>query len=159
MMKKSTSIHLKQLNVLAGEWKMLASKGKQPLGKWRTTFEWLEGAAFLIQHIKDESLPPGAPPEWMEHSPNPAATVIGLDDSSRNFTQLYTDARGVYRVYQMSLNDGVWKLWRDAPGFSQRFEGTFSDDGNTITGYWENSTDGRNWEHDFDLTYSRVRKE
>ena len=56
----------------------------------------------------------------------------------------------------MSLRDGVWKLWRDAPGFSQRFEGRFSDDGKTISGRWEKSADGVQWEHDFDLTYTRV---
>jgi hypothetical protein len=56
----------------------------------------------------------------------------------------------------MSLRDGVWKLWRDAPGFSQRFTGTFNADGNTITGSIESSRDGAHWEHDFDLTYSRA---
>jgi len=53
--------------------------------------------------------------------------------------------------------DGVWKLWRDAPGFSQRFTGTFSDDGRTIKGRWEKSGDGAQWDHDFDLTYTKVR--
>lgn len=52
------------------------------------------------------------------------------------------DACGVFRVDQMSLNDGIWKLWRDAPGFSQRFIGTFSDDDDTINGYWEISDGG-----------------
>jgi hypothetical protein len=50
----------------------------------------------------------------------------------------------------------VWKLWRDSPGLSQRFIGTFSDDGNSISGHWEKSADGSNWEHDFDLTYTNV---
>ena len=57
----------------------------------------------------------------------------------------------------MSLEDGAWKMWREAPGFSQRFMGTFSDDGNTITTRWEKSSDGVNWEHDLDLTYTMVR--
>lgn len=144
-----------RLNALAGTWEILASKGKQPLGKWRTTFEWLEKGAFLIQHIKDGSLPPGASPEWMENSPNPVTTVIGLDDSSGNFTLLYADARDVYRVYQMTLQDGIWELWRNAPGFSQRFRGTFNEDGDTIKGHWESSKDGETWEHDFDLAYTR----
>lgn len=159
MTKKSASIHLKQLNVFAGEWEILASKGEQPLGKARTTFEWMQGEAFLIQHTEDESLPPGAPPGWMENSPNPVTTIIGLDDTNDRFFQLYADARDVYRVYQMTLQDGIWKLWRNAPGFNQRFRGTFSEEGDTIKGHWESSEDGRNWEHDFDLTYFRVRKE
>ncbi len=69
---------------------------------------------------------------------------------------LYSDARGVSRVLQMSLSNGVWKMWRNAPGFLQRFTGSFSNNGNTITGYWEKSGDGSNWERDFDLTYTKI---
>jgi hypothetical protein len=38
-------------------------------------------------------------------------------------------------VYAASLDHAEWRYWRDAPApdFSQRFTGTFSDDGNTIT--------------------------
>jgi hypothetical protein len=56
----------------------------------------------------------------------------------------------------MSLSDRTWKIWRDFPGFSQRFIGTFNEDGTLITARWEKSTDGSTWEHDFDLTYTRV---
>ena len=66
------------------------------------------------------------------------------------------DSRGEERVNSMSLRDGVWKLWDDASGFSNRFTGTFSADGNTITGSIESSRDGVHWEHDFDLTYTKV---
>jgi len=65
---------------------------------------------------------------------------------------LYGDARGVFRVYQTSLVDGVWKVWREAPGFLQRFTGTFSDDNTPITARWEKSDDDSKWEYDFDLT-------
>jgi hypothetical protein len=57
----------------------------------------------------------------------------------------------------MALNNGVCKLWRDDPGFSQRFTGRFSSDGGTISGRWEKSTDGAQWEEDFDLTYTKVK--
>jgi hypothetical protein len=62
----------------------------------------------------------------------------------------------------MRFSDGVWTLLRDSPdfsplSFSQRFTGTFGDDGDTIRGPWETSNDGSTWEHDFDLTYTRVR--
>jgi hypothetical protein len=63
--------------------------------------------------------------------------------------------RDVARIYQMSLEGGVWKMWRAAPGFSQRITGTFSDDGNTITCHGELSRDGSNWEQDLDVTYTR----
>ena len=69
---------------------------------------------------------------------------------------LYADARGVFRVYQMSFADGVWKIWRYAPGFYQRFTGNLSADGNTITAQWEGSSDGSTWRPDFDVTYRKV---
>jgi hypothetical protein len=73
----------------------------------------------------------------------------------------YFDARGVARVYEMTFVDSVWQLWRTwadfSPlAFSQRFTGTFSDDGTTIAGCWETSNDGSNWAHDFALLYVKV---
>jgi hypothetical protein len=55
-------------------------------------------------------------------------------------------------VYQMSFSEGVWELWREAPGFWQRFSGPLSDDGSSIK-----SPDGSSWDHDLDLVYTRVK--
>lgn len=146
---------LDQLDALVGKWEMGISVGGQTLSGGRAMFDWIEEGAFLVYRAEagDTS---GMPSEMVANSPLPTVSVIGLDDSSEQFTMLYADARSVFRVYQMSLSDGVWKLWRDAPGFSQRFTGTVSDDGDTITGYWEKSEDDTKWEHDFNLTYTRV---
>src|SRR5699024_6359876 len=114
-----------------------------------------EDGAFLKQYTEGDPPPPGTPKEFIENSPMPVTMIIGLDDSAEQFSVLYADARDVFRVYQMTLSDGVWKLWRDAPGFAQRFIGTFDDGGNTINAYWEKCLDGVNWEHDFDLTYTK----
>jgi hypothetical protein len=48
----------------------------------------------------------------------------------------------------MSFSDGIWKMERNSPGFSQRYEGKMSRDGNTIASSWEKSLDGQRWEHD-----------
>jgi len=56
----------------------------------------------------------------------------------------------------MSLDGGVWRLWRDAPGFWQRYTGQISDDGNTITGAWNSRRDGREWKRDFGLSYVKA---
>ena len=56
----------------------------------------------------------------------------------------------------MSLEDGHWEIWREAPRFHQRFTGDFQDDGRTIKGRWEASEDGSTWEYDFDVTYSKI---
>jgi hypothetical protein len=83
--------------------------------------------------------------------------VIGCDGMSDTYFQLYTDDRDVQRIYEMSLRDGVWKLWREGKPVSQRFEGRFSEDGNTITGRFEIAEDGQTWKADFDVTYTRVK--
>ena len=144
---------LKRLEVLLGEWTTeIVHPTLQPnpiCGRRR--FEWLTkgnngSGGFLVQY--DE----------VEHPDFPdSVTLIGVDaDAPADlFTYHYFDSRGVERVYQMSLRDGVWKFWRDAPGFSQRFTGTFSPDGSTITASIEMSRDGMHWEHDFDLTFTK----
>ena len=81
--------------------------------------------------------------------------IVGRDESVDTYDVLYCDSRGVSRIYHMSLEGKTWKMWRDAPGFSQRFTGVISDDGNTIAAYFEKSEDGSNWERDFDITYHR----
>jgi hypothetical protein len=138
---------LKGLDVLVGEWDVDMSFPADPSGTVRghATFEWLEEGAYLIMRMGDRA---GTSP-W-------SLSTIGRDDASGTYTMLYFDWRGVSRIYHMSLEGREWKQWRDAPGFSQRFAGTLSEDGNTITARWEKSFDGATWEHDFDLTYTRV---
>jgi hypothetical protein len=78
------------------------------------------------------------------------------DAANGTYFQLYSDERGVCRVYEMSIGDGEWRLWREGEPFSQRFTATFSDDGNTIAGRWEIAEDSTNYTTDFDLIYHRV---
>lgn len=137
---------LSGLDVLAGDWDThVQFPGSPPIGgSGRTTFEWLEGRYFLIQRVR------AAQPD----GPGVIA-IIGAGPDGR-LAQNYFDNRGVHRVYEMSLDDGVWRLWRESPGFWQRYSGTVSADGATISGAWEKSPDGAHWEHDFDLTYTKV---
>jgi hypothetical protein len=83
-------------------------------------------------------------------------SIIGSDDATNKYFMLYFDERGVSRKQEVTFSDNVWKWWRDAPGFSQRYEGVISEGGNTITGKGELSKDGLTWEKDLDLTYHRV---
>ena len=138
---------LERLDPLVGECTIEGTVPSDPplAVRGRATFEWLTGGSFLVQSwdVAHPDFPDGI-------------AIIGSNASAEAFRQHYFDSRGVFRVYEMSLRDNVWKLWRDSPNFSQRFTGTFSDDGKTITGRWEKSSDGSNWEHDFDLTYMKV---
>jgi hypothetical protein len=111
-----------------------------------TTFEWLEGKFFLLQRFT-----------VAEHPSAPSGiAIIGLGDDPEILEQHYYDSRGVARVYQMSLVGNVWKVWREAPGFWQRYEGRIADDATRIEGAWEKSVDGSEWEHDFVLNYVKV---
>jgi hypothetical protein len=72
--------------------------------------------------------------------------------------QHYYDSRGVARTYRTSFDGRTWKIWREAPGFWQRYTGVLTDDGRRIEGAWEASADGRDWKHDFRLSYIRLRE-
>jgi len=50
----------------------------------------------------------------------------------------------------------IWKIWRNAPKFSQKFVGTLSKNKKAIKAHWGKSLDGRNGQHDFDMTYRRI---
>jgi hypothetical protein len=67
----------------------------------------------------------------------------------------YFDSRGVFRVYEVSIDDKAWRCWRDAPGFSQRFTGNFAEDGDSISGCWQLSRDDVHWDDDLRITYRR----
>jgi hypothetical protein len=141
-----------RLERFIGEWTMLVTfPDALPLKGGRVVFEWMTGEQFLIQRWE---VPVPEAPDGL--------AVIGFDAGRGTFLQHYFDSRGIARVYVMSLQDGVWTLRREEPDFSpldfaQRYTGTFSDDGTTIVGHWEIAHDGSTWEHDFDLTYVRLR--
>ena len=88
--------------------------------------------------------------------PPAAQWLISRDESAPNYSVFYYDSRSVSRVYDMSFSEGVWKMWRNAPGFCQRYEGIMSKNGKTITARWEKSADGAAWEHDFDVTDTKI---
>ena len=147
-MNESTDTAARErLEAFVGEWAIEAGPPEGPPwpGEGRVTFEWFDGAPLLIQRSHVD----------LPEAPDTVA-VIGCDGKNDSYFQLYTDDRDVQRLYGMSLEDGVWKLWREGEPFSQRFTGTLSDDGNTIAGRWEMSEDGETWRTDFDMTYTRV---
>jgi hypothetical protein len=149
-------VSLDRLDVLIGQWEMEATFEAGYFGPGspamtgrggRTTFEWLESRFFLTQRFINE------------HRAAPSGiAIIGAGPDQDTFTQRYYDSRGVARVYQVTLDGSAWKVWREAPGFWQRYAGLISGDGSTITGAWEGSADGQEWRHDFGLTYIKTGK-
>jgi hypothetical protein len=138
---------VEQLAPLEGRWRIEARFPTDPpiSGVGEVTFAWIEERAFMVQRWRSDE--PAAPD---------GIALLGYDDAAGGLVQHYYDSRGVARVYRASLEDRVWRLWRDHPGFDQRFAGALSADGATISGAWETRTDGATWEHDFDLVYTRM---
>ncbi|NUT55937.1 MAG: hypothetical protein HOQ03_08145 [Thermoleophilia bacterium] len=141
------------LEPLIGEWRMemLFPEGVElPDVDARVTFEWRGDRAFVLERW---TVPLPEAPDGL--------AVIRWDEGRGTFLQHYFDERGVARVYELSLEDGVWRMERTTPdfsdfNFSQRFTGTFSDDGSRIDCTFEIAHDHETWEKDFDAVYTRV---
>jgi hypothetical protein len=145
-----------QLEPLVGEWSLaMVMPGQEPpdelpdLGA-RATFEWMGEKAFVLQRW---TVPIPEAPDGL--------AVIGWDEGRDRFLMHYFDDRAVARVYDMAFEAGIWRLERSRQDFSpfefsQRFTGTFTDDGNRIDATWEIAQDHTTWEKDFDLVYSRI---
>ncbi|HEX2865168.1 MAG TPA: hypothetical protein VHN99_11410 [Deinococcales bacterium] len=145
---------LEHLDGLAGTWRTEATHPMRPgaVISGTTSFEWLEGRRFLI---------------WRAHHDHPdSLSVIGVDGAGDAASAAapegecvshYFDSRGVSRVYKVDADATSWRFWRDWPGFSQRFTGRFSEDGETITGTGELCQDGTTWQPDLRITCRRER--
>jgi hypothetical protein len=144
-----------RLEPFIGEWRLEAPAFPMPdelAEQARATFEWVLDGAFLLErtHVPEPVVPDGL-------------LVIAPADGDDAYLQHYFDSRGVVRLYTMTFDGRVWTLQRSEADFSpldfhQRFEGTFSDDGEHIEGRWESSPDGSSWELDFELFYRRLSR-
>jgi hypothetical protein len=136
-----------QLEVLVGRWTVEAGLEGVPAGT--ATFEWALDRQVLL---------------WRVSVANPvpdSLSVISAHRDGQSYTQHYFDARGVARIYAMTLEGDTWTLLRDRPDFtpldfSQRFVGSVASAGNTIDGTWELAETNSTWRKDFDLVYRRT---
>jgi hypothetical protein len=151
---------LEPLNRLVGRWTTESTHPMVPgiVVHGTATIEWLEGERFLMQRAH------------MDHPDFPNSTaIIGFTDrdrvdhatggaapaGERPLSMHYYDSRGVFRAMQASIDDESWRIWRNDPGFSQRFTGTFADGGDTIVGRWQLCEDDVHWNDDLQITYRR----
>ena len=106
------------------------------------TFEWLEGGHYLIQRSQNDH----------ELFPD-AITVIGAPEEGAGLVMEYFDSRGVRRTYGISLEDDMLRIWRDAPGFDQRYSAKLADD--TFEGQYQLAESPGDWKDDLKVTYRR----
>ena len=159
----TTEPALEPLDRFVGSWTTEATHPSLPgvVVHGTADIEWLEGERFLIQRARNEH------PDFPD-----SISIIGFTEQDRaddetgtasppaagsTPTMHYFDSRGVFRIYYAGADDETLRLWRDTPGFSQRFAGTFADGGDTIVGTWQLRTDDVHWEDDLQITYRRAR--
>jgi hypothetical protein len=159
----TTEPELEPLARLVGAWRTEATHPAFPglVVHGTADVEWLEGKRFLIHRARTDH------PDFPD-----SISIIGdteqdrVDDATDTgpavaaeapLNMHYFDSRGVFRIYRVSLNHQAWLLWRDAPGFSQRFRGTFADGGDAVVGSWQLNRDDIHWDDDLQITYRRRR--
>lgn len=137
---------LARLDRLVGEWDVESVWPENRIGpaSGRTTFAWHPSKSHLVLTSTVDL--PDVPD---------SVSIIGCDGANGGYIALYSDERGVCRIYRMSIDENEWMLWRDGIPFGQRFVAHTGDGGNTLAGGWEIEEDGV-LVHDFAMTYRRV---
>ena len=134
---------LEPFDALIGTWATEATHPKfDGVVPGRVTFEWLEGGRFLIQRSRNAH----------ELFPD-SISIIGAPEAGEGLVMEYFDSRGVRRSYGVSLDGGVLRVWRDDPGFDQRFSATLSRD--EFEGQWQLAETPGEWKDDLKVTYRR----
>src|SRR3569623_316172 len=84
---------MQQFAILIGEWTTVGIHPQLPSPvHGHSSFEWLREVSLLLWHFN-----------WDSNDVPNALSVIGRDDATESCSMLYSDERGVARIYQMSL--------------------------------------------------------
>jgi uncharacterized protein DUF1579 len=138
----------KRLKALVGRWKTegwTKEAAGAPAARIDAvdTYEWLPGGALLHlvdARVGDQSVQ--------------GAELIGYDPVRGIYATQYFGSDGP-TTYEASLREEegalVWRMRSE----TTRFTGSFSADGNTITGHWESLDDGSDWQPWMDITLTK----
>ena len=148
------------LDRLVGNWTTEATHPMFPgtIVRGTANIEWLEGERFLIFRARTDH------PQFPDSVSIIGSMAHGRADADAKdppnttdaLTMHYYDSRGVFREYAFDADDGAIHYSRRDPGFSQRFTGTWADDGNTLVGQSQLCRDDVNWVDDLAITYRRA---
>src|SRR3954470_8680033 len=109
------------------------------------TYEWLESGHFVVLRSHNDH------PQFPD-----AISIIGAPEEGEGLVLEYFDSRGVRRTYNVAIEDGVMRWWRDAPGFHQRLVARLGDDG--FEAEFELAETPGDWQHDMKVTYRRRKR-
>jgi hypothetical protein len=136
---------LDPFDALIGTW---ATEASHPMFEGvvpgRMTFEWLQGGHYIVQRMNNDH----------EMFPD-AICVIGAPEGGDGLVMEYFDSRGVRRTYGIALDEGVLRIWRDDPEFTQRYSATIGPDG--FAGLWQLAETPGDWHDDLRVVYRRER--
>jgi hypothetical protein len=128
---------LKSLEKLVGKWKATDPSGSGAIDG-ATTFEWMEGGNFLLQHV--------------DFGDSKGIEIIGFDEESKSLKSHYFDGSGKILEYTYELHDDMLTVSIDMPRAKGQFIAKFSDNGNTYAGSWNWTQDGVKKSYDATMT-------
>lgn len=117
---------LKSLERLIGKWKVTGD------AQGEISYEWMEGGFFMLQRF--DLLHAGRRNKGIE--------IIGhlhplFGEPSKDIrTRVYSQLDGLTLDYVYELEGNTLTIWGGEKGSPAYFKGTFSKDGNTLTGSW-----------------------
>jgi hypothetical protein len=131
---------LRNLDRLIGTWKVTGG------AEGTVTYEWMEGGFFLLQRVD------------LEHDGRQVRgiEIIGHDrpfgeEPSEDIRSRFYGSTGDTLDYVYELDADTLTIWGGEKGSPAYFSGTFSPDGDTMTGAWVYPGGG------YDSTMTRVR--
>jgi hypothetical protein len=113
---------LKSLDRLIGTWTVSGE------AEGRVTYEWVEGGFFLLQHVE---LAGTKGLEIIGHEQR-----YGEPPSADIRSRYYGFSSGETLEYTYELVGETLTIWSGERGSPAYYEGTFSEDGDTLTGDW-----------------------
>jgi len=117
----------------------LKALGDRLVGAWaisggaegETTWEWMEGGPFLIQHGR--TCREGVEQRYLQVIGHDR--MLGFEPADAITGRLYTD-HGDAHLYVCEYEGDDMTIWMDEKGSPAVYTGTFSADGYTIEGVW-----------------------
>ena len=137
----------KKLEIFVGKWNtvgLIKETAENPAVRMTgtDTYEWLPGN-YVLLHKVDVSF-------GIERKQS--MEVIGYDTSSGTYRMHYFDPEGNSGSMEAREQNGSWIFLSQ----SLRFSGKFSEDGKTLSGIWERSSNGVSWMHWMDIKLTKL---
>jgi len=135
---KTPNPALKKLDRLIGKWKISG-----PDIDGYATFEWMEGVFFFIQHA--EMTYNGVKIKCIEYT--------GFDEDTQTLRSHLMGINGSNFTYTWDIEGDTLQYWFGDKSSQMFSRGTFSEDGNTVTGRWQwPEGDGQTGGYEYTMT-------